>query len=103
MNNWFVKNLGEAIWAEESLDSIKVLFLSEYEKANCPNDMAIFIRHELEGNLHCEVKIYFSPATIVFAHSVKAIPCKKPSLSSLDLFAGSDKSWSVLFPNKLNK
>ncbi len=32
MNNWFVKNLGDAMLATESLDHLKTLFLSEYQR-----------------------------------------------------------------------
>lgn len=97
MSNWFVKNLGEATFAEESLDHIKGLFLSEYEKANRPNDMALFMRHESEGRLHCEVKIYFSPAAHGVANSVQATPCRKPSIDGLEFLARSNDSWFLLF------
>ena len=97
MNNWFKKNLGEDVFAEESLDHIKSLFLSEYKKVNCPDDMAIFIRRETEGRLHCEVKIYFSPASAAVAHKVDALPCIKPSSDGLDFLAGSEKARAVLF------
>ena len=98
MSVWFTINLGDAMLAGESLDHIKTLFLSEYEKAKNANEMAVFIRHESEGRLHCEVKIFFSPASVIVAEAVDAIPCKKPSSDGLDLLAGSEKSWSVFFP-----
>lgn len=97
MSNWFVKNLGEAMFAEDHLDLIKSIFLLEYKKVNCPNEMAVFLRHETEGRLHCEVKVFFSPAATVVANILDAMPCIKPSLDGLDLLAGSDKSWAVLF------
>jgi len=101
MNNyWFVKNLGEATLADDSIDHIKALFLSEYGETGFPDDMAIFIRHESEGRLHCEVKVYFSPAAGILADKMDAMPCSRPSPDSLDLLAGSDKSRSVLFSGK---
>lgn len=100
MRVWFESNLGDAMLAGESLDHIKALFLSEYEKANRATDMAVFVRHESEGRLHCEVKVYFSPASRVVAEAVDAIPCKKPSTDGLGLLAGSQESWSVFFPGK---
>lgn len=84
--------------AGESLEHFKMLFQSEYASANKPREMALFIRHESEGRLHCEVKVYFSPATITIAKTVGAIVCKKPSPLGLGLLAGSEESWSVLFP-----
>jgi hypothetical protein len=96
MTGWFVKNLGEALFAEESLADIKALFVSEYQKAGCPNAMVVFKRHETEGRLHCEVKLYFSPAAAVVAQSLAASPCRKPLADSLDFLAGSP-SWQHLF------
>jgi len=97
MSVWFTRNLGDAMLAGESLDPIKALFLSEYGKAKNSKEMAVFIRHESEGRLHCEVKIYFSPASASVAEAVGAIPCDKPSPDGLGLLAGSEESWSVLF------
>jgi hypothetical protein len=98
MSVWFTKNLGDAMLAGESLEHIKTLFLSAYEQSENANEMALFVRHESEGRLHCEVKIYFSPASASVAEAVDATPCKKPSPEGLDLLAGSKASWSVLFP-----
>jgi len=93
MNAWFTVNLGDAMWAEESLDQIKALFQPAYENANRPQEMAVFFRHESEGRLHCEVKIYFSPAAVAVAKAVGATPCPKPSPDGLGLLAGSADSW----------
>ncbi len=98
MNCWFASNLGDAMLAGESLEHIKELFLAEYETGNSSKEQALFIRHESEGRLHCEVKVYFSPGTAIVAKAVKAIPCNKPSPDGLSLLAGSEESWSVLFP-----
>lgn len=86
--------------AGESIEYLKELFLSEYEKDNSSKEQALFIRHESAGRLHCEVKVYFSPATIIVAKIVNATPCNKPSLNGLGLLAGSEESWTVLFPEK---
>ncbi|MHB1215137.1 MAG: hypothetical protein ACYCY9_09140 [Thiobacillus sp.] len=100
MRSWFASNLGDAMLAGESLDHIQALFLPEYEKAHHATDMAVFVRHESEGRLHCEVKVYFSPAARVVAEAVDAIPCNKPSTDGLDLLVGSQESWSVFFPER---
>lgn len=98
MNHWFSKSLGDGIVAWEPLDRIKTVFLSEYKKAGCPKDMAVFIRHESEGSLHCEVKAYFSPATFIVANKIDADRCTRPSPDNLSLLAGSEDSWPLFFP-----
>ena len=98
MNSWFTKNLGDAMLAGEALDDIKAVFLSEYAKSDRAEQLALFVRHESEGRLHCEVKVYFSPASAVVANAVGATPCTKPSSDGLGLLAGSELSWSTFFP-----
>jgi hypothetical protein len=100
MSIWFTRNLGDAMFAGESIDQIKAIFLTEYEKAGCSEEMAIFIRHESEGRLQCEVRVYFSPASIIVAKAVDATPCKKPFSDGMSLLAGAEASWSILFPEK---
>lgn len=97
MSTWFTNNLGDAMLAGEFLDQIEALFLVEYEKANNSREMAVFVRHESEGRLHCEVRVYFSPSTAIVAEMVDAVPCKKPSRDDLGLLYGSEESWSILF------
>ena len=72
MNSWFTKTLGDAMLAGEALDDIKAVFLSEYAKSDRAEQLALFVRHESEGRLHCEVKVYFSPASAVVANAVGA-------------------------------
>ena len=98
MRNWFLKNLGDAMLAGNQQDRIKQLLLSAYSAADSPKEKAAFIRHESEGRLHCEVKIYFSPMSITVAREVNAEPCEKPSPDGLSMLAGSQDSWMVLFP-----
>ena len=100
MTVWFRKNLGDAMLAGESLHKIEELFESAYGKTDCPIEAAVFIRHESEGRLHCEVEAYFSPGSIVVAKRVDADPCARPALDGLSLLAGSADSWRVLFPER---
>jgi len=83
--------------ASETLGQIEVLFRSEYAKAGRPNDMALFIRHESEGRLHCDVLLYFSPAASNVARAVDSHLCTRPSRDGLSLVVGNKGSWSVLF------
>jgi hypothetical protein len=100
MRNWFLKNLGDAMLAGDQQDRIKQLFLLAYSDAGSPKEMAAFMRHESEGRLHCEVKIYLSPMSVAVAREVDAEPCEKPSPDGLSMLAGSQDSWMVLFPEK---
>ena len=86
--------------AGDQQERIKQLLLSAYSEADSPKEMAAFIRHESEGRLHCEVKIYFSPMSIAVAREVNAEPCEKPSPDGLSILAGSQDSWVVLFPEQ---
>lgn len=99
IRNWFTKNLGDAMMAGTSLDSIRELFQVAHEKAGYSHEMAVFIRHESAGQLHCEVKVYFSPATRIVAETVAALPCEQPSTVDLGLLAGSEESWLICFPS----
>ena len=98
MSDWFTKNLGDALLAREALDRIAALFVSEYGKTGCPAEAAVFLRHESEGRLHCEARVYFSPATLALAQTAGAAPCARPSPDGLSLLIGAEDSWSVLFP-----
>lgn len=108
MKSWFLINLGDAILAYDKQDSITQLLSTAYAEAGSPNDMAAFIRHEAEGRLHCEVKIYLSPmsdhivndviAQNLEAVNIQVIPCHKPSYSGLSLIAGPQAAIPALFP-----
>ena len=98
MQDWFLVNLGDAMLAGVQQDRIKDLLLSAYAKVGSPDEMAAFTRHESEGRLHCEVKIYFSPMSAPVAREVNAQACEKPSPTGLSLLAGSEQSWLALFP-----
>jgi hypothetical protein len=99
MSAWFSKNLGDAMLAQEQLNRIETLFLSMYTEAGRPMDMALFYRHE-SGRLHCEVKVYLSPAAAAVAKKIGAAPCERPAWDGLSLSAGDQKCWSLFFPGK---
>lgn len=99
MNTWHTTNLGDAMLAGESLDAVKALFLAEYEKAGQPKEMAVFVRHESEGRLHCEVRLYFSPSSVMAATAVNVVSCARPAPGGLDLLAGSKDAWPIFFPD----
>jgi hypothetical protein len=100
MRRWFSKSLGDGLLAGEPLGRIEARFLAEYARAGSPADMAIFVRHESEGRLHCEVRAYFSPASAAVARAVDADPCDRPSPEGLSLLVGAPESWLALFPDR---
>ena len=100
MKTWYVKNLGDAMLANESVDRIKQIFSSCYlssNSTNFPDKVAVFIRHESEHHLHCEAIVYLSPESNKVANKIKASKCIKPSPNDLHLLAGSPNSYKLLF------
>jgi hypothetical protein len=102
MKNWFLKNLGDAMLAFDQQEHIRELVLSVEKLTARPGEVAAFIRHESEGRLHCEVKVYLSPMSTEVARAVNAQPCKKPQPDDLSLLAGTAESWNLLFPESAN-
>lgn len=96
MGHWHSKSLGDGMWADIPSEEIKQRFQPLFESARTPIEMAVFTRHE-EGSLHCEWIAYFSPAAAEVAKAVEAVPCEKPIREGLNLLAGSDECWSILF------
>ena len=99
MNTWYSKNLGNAMLSFESQEQLEYSFLSEVSKIGNHDNLALFIRHESEGRLHCEVVAYFSPASGEIAKALGAKPCKMPSPNGLNLLIGTEETWSMLFPD----
>ena len=96
---WYSLPLGDGMTADEPSEEIRAAFQAAYQSAGKPADMAVFKRHESEGRLHCEVVAYFSPSAAGLAKLFDAEPCQRPERSGLDLLAGAEESWSVLFPH----
>jgi hypothetical protein len=100
MRAWFSLSLGDALMAWEPLGRIEALFQSANASAGDPDEMAVFVRYESEGRLHCEVTAFFSPAAAELAQEVEAIPCARPSPEGLSLALGNEASWTKLFPDR---
>lgn len=99
MDPWFTMSLGDATLALEPLDRLEAQFLSTYGAAGGPPEAAVFFRHESEGHLHCDLRVYLSPATEALARSLGADPCGRPSPQDLSLLAGPPEAWRCLFPD----
>ena len=100
MSPWFSKSLGDPLLAGEPLGHLEALFRTARAEAGGPREMALFIRQESEGRLHCEVTAYLSPAAAAVARMVRADACERPSPDGLSLLVGTPESWQALFPDR---
>lgn len=96
MKPWYSKSLGDGMWAPMVCVEIEEKFQPIFESAGKPAGMAVFARRE-EGNVHCEVTAYFSPAAQDVAALFGALPCAQPAREGLELLEGDESCWSVLF------
>lgn len=98
MEIWYSVSLGDGMTSGMVTTEIEESFARAFDAAGSPPGMAVFTRPESEGRLHCEVIAYFSPASRDVAKAFDAEPCERPFRSGLNLLAGREDSWSVLFP-----
>jgi hypothetical protein len=98
MQLWYRTSLGDGMTAPSA--EIEEVFHKAFTAKGRPPEMAVFTRPESEGRLHCEVIAYFSPAAQEVAKAFDAQPCEKPARAGLDLLAGDQDCWSVLFPTE---
>ena len=97
MTDWYCRNLGDALMAHADLGRIEQRFRADHMSAGCPSNMALFIRHVSEGQLHCDVILYFTPAAAGLAAWAEAEACPPPDTAGLGLFVGPEEAWSALF------
>ena len=97
MNHWYSLSLGDGITAAMPSVEIEERFQRVFLSAGKPPEMAVFLRSESEGRLHCEVIAYFSPAAAEVANAFDAQPCAEPARVGLSLLAGEEQAWSLLF------
>ncbi len=86
---WSTINLGDAMLAGQLLSDIERQFLDFYASSEEADDMALFIRHISEGQLHCQTHLYFSPSVAGFATQLGAVTCATPDPDDLGLLVGS--------------
>ena len=97
MTTWFKKNLGDGILTHNPCVEIKEMFQASAEAINIDDETAVFVKQISDGQLHCEVIAYFSPASADIAQAFNAEPCNKPLSEKLTLLAGNENSRKVLF------
>ena len=97
MEQWRSCNLGDAMLAGEQLEQIRIAADRVLAQAGNPPELAVFMRHESEGRLHCALRVYFSPAAAAVAQAFAAGPCRQPAVHGLGLVAGTEAAWARLF------
>ena len=92
---WHSLNLGNGADAYGPTQQIIAAFFLVFHSKGDPKDMAIFSRRDARSN---DVLIYFSPAAsdLAKAHS-NAISCERPERDRLELLAGRQDCWDILF------
>jgi len=85
MESWFVLNLGDAMFADAALERVCALF---EQMGPAVRASAVLMRHESEGRLQCELKLYFPPELETLALLVGASPCAAPAAAGLGVLAG---------------
>lgn len=89
---WRVLNLGDPLLADQRLTQVLDAAGAACLDATPGADMAVFQRHESEGRLHCELKLYFSPALDELARSQGARRCRAPTAHDLSQVAGCEQA-----------
>ena len=89
MNHWVKVDLGDAMLANEALESIKAQLANIYEKSGKPDDMLAIYRHESKG-LHCSIVLYLTTQFQQLAALEHTLNCGKPSLSDSGFLAGNE-------------
>lgn len=76
---WYRLNLGDPLLADTLCEEIM--------RAAKAGKVALFSRHEGEGQLHCDLVVYFPNEAHALAQSYGATPCADPGsgLSPLNL------------------
>ncbi len=99
-DGWHTLDLGDAQLADGPLARLAAEFAAAHAEAGRPASMALFVRHESEGRLHCAVRLYYSPAATAAARTAGAVRCPRPQPDGLGLVAGADEAWRALFPER---
>lgn len=83
-HKWHKLNLGDAMLADLELDRIVNLWKEEYPTSEM-KDHPLYVRHESEGRLHCELCLYFHPSSYSLASKLDASTCSEPNDTGLSL------------------
>lgn len=90
--HWYCLDLGDAMLATPRLDELCTAFTLALTSGQ--HRGGLFVRHESEGQLHCAVKVYFSPGVATVAKRLGAVRCPPPRNSGLSLLVGGPEVWA---------
>ncbi|NJD30594.1 MAG: hypothetical protein FIB04_01745 [Gammaproteobacteria bacterium] len=97
MTKWHTLSLGDAATAQVPLMHLQEEFEEEFAAGDRAPDAAVFVRYESEGRLHCEAVVFIAPGAAVLAERFGARPCARPARAGLDLVAGDERCWDVIW------
>ncbi|MFE8070967.1 hypothetical protein QQM79_07895 [Marinobacteraceae bacterium S3BR75-40.1] len=88
MDSWFQLHLGDGIMAQVPCQTIREAYARARLEQALPESHVIYIRHDNEGGLQCEVTVYFPPSLEKLARQFHASPCPPPHKVGLEILAG---------------
>jgi hypothetical protein len=97
MKRWHSLSLGDAVTAHVPLTRIREAFEVEFPAGARAADVAVFVRYESEGRLHCEATAFLSPQAGELARRLGAHACAAPVREGLELLAGGEGCWDAIF------
>jgi len=95
---WYRLVLDDALTAWDEVESLREDCQAAWRAAAEPDGMAVFLRHESEGRLHCRAVLYFTPGAAPLALRYAARVCARPHGAGLSLLAGSPAAERLLPP-----
>ena len=102
IEEWFQIILEKDQIESGAIYSIQLQFDEYFEKANRPDNMALYLDNFSKTNSHNnQLRLLFSPIAAHIAVNIIngyfGSPCLPPKKSEIDLLVGSNKSWDLLF------
>ncbi|MFW1677820.1 hypothetical protein ACFVYJ_08555 [Pontibacter sp. JAM-7] len=82
MPHWCCLNLGDAWLADEAMQQLQAGY-AVFCRDRATEGVALWQRHESDGQLHCQLKVYFPPEAEAFARVAGAQPCARPDVTGL--------------------
>ncbi len=95
---WYRLVLEDALTAWDEVETLREDCQAAWRAATEPDGMAVFLRHESEGQLHCRAVLYFTPGAAALAQRYAARVCVRPQGAGLSLLAGSPAAERLLSP-----
>lgn len=85
---WYRLDLGDALVAAPRQHEIEQHVARARSDSVDPEELALYAMWLSEGRLHCELRLYFTPAAATVARACGAVPCAPPDPGALSRIAG---------------